>query len=144
QGYGKLAKLAGDFRDEVKTKIATLTGRRQFWERAFEGEVSQLMFAGNEDAAAARLQADLDNTASAINEKSTADNTSTESHTVKNPMGEVYIVGAGPGDPELLTFKALRLMQQADIVYYDALRSEERRVGKEWRTMSWAVNGRSK
>ena len=125
QGYGKLAKLAGDFRDEVKTKIPTLTGRRQFWERAFEGDVSQLMFAGNEDAAAARLQADLDNTASAINEKSTADNTSTESHTVKNPMGEVYIVGAGPGDPELLTFKALRLMQQADIVYYDALVSPQ-------------------
>ena len=125
QGYGKLAKLAGDFRNEVKTKIPTLTGRRQFWERAFEGDVSQLMFAGNEDAAAARLQADLDNTASAINEKSTADNTSTESHTVKNPMGEVYIVGAGPGDPELLTFKALRLMQQADIVYYDALVSPQ-------------------
>ncbi|MGP5068656.1 MULTISPECIES: siroheme synthase CysG [Psychrobacter] len=125
QGYGKLAKLAGDFRNEVKTKIPTLTGRRQFWERAFEGEVSQLMFAGNEDAAAARLQADLDNTASAINKKSTADNTSTESHTVKNPMGEVYIVGAGPGDPELLTFKALRLMQQADIVYYDALVSPQ-------------------
>ena len=125
QGYGKLAKLAGDFRDEVKTKIPTLTGRRQFWERAFEGDISQLMFAGNENAAAARLQADLDNTASAINEKNTADNTSTESQTVKNTMGEVYIVGAGPGDPELLTFKALRLMQQADIVYYDALVSPQ-------------------
>ncbi|WP_413501095.1 siroheme synthase CysG [Psychrobacter maritimus] len=125
QGYGKLAKLAGEFRSEVKTKIPTLTGRRQFWERAFEGQVSQLMFAGNEKEAAAQLQADLDNTASAINEKNTADNTSTESQTVKNTMGEVYIVGAGPGDPELLTFKALRLMQQADIVYYDALVSPQ-------------------
>lgn len=125
QGYGKLAKLAGEFRSEVKTKIPTLTGRRQFWERAFEGQVSQLMFAGNEKEAAAQLQADLDNTATAINEKNTADNTSTESQTVKNTMGEVYIVGAGPGDPELLTFKALRLMQQADIVYYDALVSPQ-------------------
>ena len=54
QGYGKLAKLAGEFRSEVKTKIPTLTGRRQFWERAFEGQVSQLMFAGNEKEAAAQ------------------------------------------------------------------------------------------
>ena len=125
QGYGKLAKLAGEFRHEVKTKIPTLTGRRQFWERAFEGKVSQLMFAGNEKEAAAQLQADLDSTASAINEKNTVDNTSTESQTMQNGIGEVYIVGAGPGDPELLTFKALRLMQQADIVYYDALVSPQ-------------------
>ena len=125
KGYGKLAKLAGDFRGEVKAKIPTLTGRRQFWEKAFEGEVSQLMFAGNEKEAAAQLQADLDNTASDINGKNTADDTSTEFQTVKNTMGEVYIVGAGPGDPELLTFKALRLMQQADIVYYDALVSPQ-------------------
>ncbi|MDN3398793.1 siroheme synthase CysG [Psychrobacter sp. APC 3426] len=125
QGYGKLAKLAGEFRAEVKTKIPTLTGRRQFWERAFEGDVSQLMFAGNEKEAAAQLQADLDHTAAAISAENAVDNTSTESQTVKNTMGEVYIVGAGPGDPELLTFKALRLMQQADIVYYDALVSPQ-------------------
>ena len=125
QGYGKLAKLAGDFRTEVKTKIPTLTGRRQFWERAFEGEVSQLMFAGNENEAAAKLQADLDKTAAAISEKSVADDISKTSQTMQNAIGEVYIVGAGPGDPELLTFKALRLMQQADIVYYDALVSPQ-------------------
>ena len=138
QGYGKLAKLAGDFRSEVKSKIPTLTGRRQFWERAFEGQVSQLMFAGNETEAAAQLQADLDSTAAALH---TADNTGTaieatkaaantaissdESEKGLPPVGEVYIVGAGPGDPELLTFKALRLMQQADIVYYDALVSPQ-------------------
>ncbi|WP_372843991.1 siroheme synthase CysG [Psychrobacter sp.] len=119
QGYGKLARLAGEFRGEVKAKIPTLTGRRQFWERAFEGKVSQLMFAGNEIEAIAQLQADLDNTAATMTAKDTIE---TEP---KNTVGEVYIVGAGPGDPELLTFKALRLMQQADIVYYDALVSPQ-------------------
>lgn len=152
QGYGKLAKLAGEFRGEVKAKIPTLTGRRQFWERAFEGQVSELMFAGNETQAAEQLQKDLDNTAAHIanniahkdaptssysdtQEKNTASTTapvladeSNTDHTADKsvtPVGEVYIVGAGPGDPELLTFKALRLMQQADIVFYDALVSPQ-------------------
>ena len=137
QGYGKLAKLAGDFRSEVKAKIPTLTGRRQFWERAFEGQVSQLMFSGNDTQAAELLRADLEQTAAAIHK---ADNTDdavaslapqTEQSVTdtaaasQTTVGEVYIVGAGPGDPELLTFKALRLMQQADIVYYDALVSPQ-------------------
>ena len=151
QGYGKLAKLAGEFRGEVKAKIPTLTGRRQFWERAFEGQVSQLIFAGNESQAKAQLQADLNSTAQQIvRENSISLNShganvkaasvtapvlvdefpTNDSHdnTVAKPtqpVGEVYIVGAGPGDPELLTFKALRLMQQADIVYYDALVSPQ-------------------
>lgn len=136
QGYGKLAKLAGDFRSEVKAKIPTLTGRRQFWERAFEGQVSQLMFAGNEAEAATHLKADLDSTAAAISKKSDDTNLVEESDTITPNVidesekdlpvvGEVYIVGAGPGDPELLTFKALRLMQQADVVFYDALVSPQ-------------------
>ncbi|WP_352337775.1 siroheme synthase CysG [Psychrobacter sp. 16-MNA-CIBAN-0192] len=127
QGYGKLAKLAGEFRHEVKAKIPTLTGRRQFWERAFEGKVSELMFAGNEAQAAAQLQADLDHTAAQISKnlepQEEPKNEAIQSQT--QPVGEVYIVGAGPGDPELLTFKALRLMQQADIVFYDALVSPQ-------------------
>jgi len=136
QGYGKLAKLAGEFRSEVKAKIPTLTGRRQFWERAFEGQVSQLMFAGNETEATAQLKADLDSTAAAISKKSDDANAvkeidtiaptlSDESEKELSAVGEVYIVGAGPGDPELLTFKALRLMQQADVVFYDALVSPQ-------------------
>ena len=140
QGYGKLAKLAGEFRSEVKNKIPTLTGRRQFWERAFEGKVSELIFAGNETEATAQLQKDLaetakkianqhsDDTELATNSAANLDNQDTDSdisNKGKNPVGEVYIVGAGPGDPELLTFKALRLMQQADIVFYDALVSPQ-------------------
>ena len=136
QGYGKLATLAGEFRSEVKAKIPTLTGRRQFWERAFEGQVSQLMFAGNETEATAQLKADLDSTAAAISKKSDDANSVRESDAIKHvasdelekslpAVGEVYIVGAGPGDPELLTFKALRLMQQADVVFYDALVSPQ-------------------
>ena len=151
QGYGKLAKLAGEFRGEVKAKIPTLTGRRQFWERTFEGQVSQLIFAGNETQATLQLQADLDSTAAQIvrenslNSNSDIANVQASSTTApvltgnfptdnshgntvaksNQPVGEVYIVGAGPGDPELLTFKALRLMQQADIVYYDALVSPQ-------------------
>ncbi len=136
QGYGKLAKLAGEFRSEVKAKIPTLTGRRQFWERAFEGQVSQLMFAGNETEAIAQLKADLDSTAAAISKKSDDTDSVKESDAIKPAtsdesekslpaVGEVYIVGAGPGDPELLTFKALRLMQQADVVFYDALVSPQ-------------------
>ncbi|MDN3453845.1 MULTISPECIES: siroheme synthase CysG [unclassified Psychrobacter] len=136
QGYGKLAKLAGEFRTEVKAKIPTLTGRRQFWERAFEGQVSQLMFAGNETEATAHLKADLERTAAAISKKSDDASAVKETDTIaatlsdeseKNlpAVGEVYIVGAGPGDPELLTFKALRLMQQADVVFYDALVSPQ-------------------
>ena len=168
QGYGKLAKLAGEFRAEVKTKIPTLTGRRQFWERAFEGQVSQLMFAGNEAQATAQLKADLENTVATLEDSAnntispneyhpvTANNQHANEHSIESlsatapvstneltatqnaaiqnnsqtkpaqvAVGEVYIVGAGPGDPELLTFKALRLMQQADIVYYDALVSPQ-------------------
>ncbi|MGP5553443.1 uroporphyrinogen-III C-methyltransferase [Psychrobacter celer] len=166
QGYGKLAKLAGEFRSEVKRKIPTLTGRRQFWERAFEGQVSQLMFAGNEREATAQLKADLESTVAALedsanhsvdpdahnptNSPATTTSQHSQSHSTESlsanapvatdkltttqhnninqaqaAVGEVYIVGAGPGDPELLTFKALRLMQQADIVYYDALVSPQ-------------------
>lgn len=120
QGYGKLAKLAGDMRDEVKSKIPTLTGRRQFWEKAFEGKVSELMFAGRVSDAQQALKQQLEQTHQQLSNKKGDDE-----QTNAKPVGEVYIVGAGPGDPELLTFKALRLMQQADIVYYDALVSKE-------------------
>ncbi len=106
-GYSKLAVLAGSFRDRVKAKFATINQRRSFWETVLQGQVAETMLAGREQDAYQLMEKKL----------SDAD--------AKMPAGEVYLVGAGPGDPELLTFKALRLMQQADVVLYDALVSKE-------------------
>jgi len=101
--YGRLADLAGIFREQVKQRLSTMQERRIFWENIFEGPIAEQMLAGREDAARHELQQALDNAASTGNQ------------------GEVYLVGGGPGDPDLLTFKALRLMQKADVVVYDAL-----------------------
>ncbi|CAC9555841.1 Precorrin-2 oxidase (EC 1.3.1.76) @ Sirohydrochlorin ferrochelatase activity of CysG (EC 4.99.1.4) / Uroporphyrinogen-III methyltransferase (EC 2.1.1.107) [uncultured Gammaproteobacteria bacterium] len=104
--YGKLATLAGNFRNQVKAKFSHIEDRRYFWEKAFSGVVAEKVFAGKVDEAQADLQAQLDGSAD-------------------SDIGEVYLVGGGPGDPDLLTFKALRLMQQADVILYDRLVSDE-------------------
>ncbi len=106
--YGELAELAGKFREKVKHTLPHLTARRQFWEQALTGNVAESVFANNPEKAEAQLQDLLQHYQENID---------------KNPekLGKVYIVGAGAGDPELLTFKALRLMQQADIIFYDNL-----------------------
>lgn len=133
QHYGKLAKMAGDFRDEVKEKLPTINARRKFWEHAFTGSVAELVFAGNHDTAQTQLETDLHTLSQLYQTNSQNKNDLDNDHdsapninsNINNNDGEVYIVGAGAGDPELLTFKALRLMQQADIVFYDALVSDE-------------------
>lgn len=103
--YGKLAQLVGGFRTQVIAKFPKAEQRRHFWEVVLEGRVTELLFQGNELAANHALQ-------SAIDED------------FAEESGEVYLVGAGPGDPDLLTFKALRLMQRADVVVYDRLVSQ--------------------
>ncbi len=101
-GYGRLAAWMGRFRPQVKARIAGGTARRRFWERVLEGQIGETFLAGREAEAERLLTASL--TAGTVDE-----------------VGEVYLVGAGPGDPDLLTFRALRLMQKADVVLYDRL-----------------------
>lgn len=101
--YAKLAMLAKKFRDKVKSHFSYPEQRRIFWEKILQGPVAEQALAGQLQQAEQQLQNLLDN----------CHDTS--------PQGEVYLIGAGPGDPDLLTFKALRLMQQADVILYDRL-----------------------
>ena len=101
-GYGRLAAMAAAFRGEVQARF-TPRERRRFWERVLQGPIAELVFTGRDDEARKALRETLDDT-----------------HLAQSG-GEVYLVGAGPGDPDLLTFRALRLMQQADVVVYDRL-----------------------
>jgi uroporphyrin-III C-methyltransferase/precorrin-2 dehydrogenase/sirohydrochlorin ferrochelatase len=109
-GYGRLAALAGAFRDRVKARFKPQE-RRRFWERTLQGPIAELVFSGRDAEARAALQAALDDKRLA-------------GQGLSLTGGEVSLVGAGPGDPDLLTFRALRLMQQADVVVYDRLVSQ--------------------
>lgn len=102
--YGKLASMMKSVRKEVKEKIPNQTQRRRFWESILQGPVAELLFSGHEDKALSILKQQISNP----NENF-------------DRQGEVYLVGGGPGDPDLLTFRALRLMQQTDVVLYDRL-----------------------
>ncbi|MEZ5529125.1 MAG: siroheme synthase CysG [Porticoccaceae bacterium] len=106
-GYGKLAALAGKYRNKVKTRIDSSLARKAFWEEVFEGDIAEFVYSERLKEAEQRLEQKL---------KEQQDT---------NKVGEVYLVGGGPGDPDLLTFRALRLMQKADIVLYDRLVSKE-------------------
>jgi uroporphyrin-III C-methyltransferase/precorrin-2 dehydrogenase/sirohydrochlorin ferrochelatase len=103
--YSRLAAFAERFRNIVKQRVSDAAKRRIFWENVFEGVVAEKVLTGDEAGAEAMLQQMLKD----------EDNIR---------RGEVYLVGAGPGDPDLLTFRALRLMQKADVVVYDALVSK--------------------
>jgi uroporphyrin-III C-methyltransferase/precorrin-2 dehydrogenase/sirohydrochlorin ferrochelatase len=100
--YGRLAEFAGNFRALVKEHISDESSRRLFWEQTVDGTVGELVLAGREQKAEALLRQRL------------ADTSTT-------PCGEVYLIGAGPGDPDLMSFKAVRLLQTADVVLHDRL-----------------------
>lgn len=100
-GMGKLAEFSGKWRAAVKVKIVNPDERRIFWEDLYASPLKEQVFNDNMAEADRLIEQAL--------------------MQWQKPKGEVYLVGAGPGDPELLTLKALRLMQQADVVIYDRL-----------------------
>ena len=104
--FGDLAAFAGSFREAVKANIPA-DQRRIFWSDVFGGAVAQRFLQGDEVGA---REAMID----ALNRPQT-----------EQREGVVHIVGAGPGDPELLTLKALRLLQEADVILHDRLVSNE-------------------
>ena len=103
--YGVLAEIAGEYRQKVKDRFSKIKDRRAFWEFIFSGVIAEKVFSGRINEAKDDIEKQL-KLASQME------------------LGEVYLVGAGPGDPDLLTFKALRLIQQADVVLYDRLVSK--------------------
>jgi uroporphyrin-III C-methyltransferase/precorrin-2 dehydrogenase/sirohydrochlorin ferrochelatase len=106
-GYGRIGVIAGEFRDKVKAKFATSQERRIFWEDVLQGPIVERILSGQEATARQALEDVL------------SGKSDLKQH------GEVYLVGGGPGDPDLLTFRALRLMQQCDVCVYDKLVSPE-------------------
>ena len=102
--YGELASLLGGLRERVKAALPDATARRRFWEDVLDGPIAELFFAGRRAQATAAIETLL-----------------TSSKTAPRRRGEVYLIGTGPGDPDLLTFRALRLMQLADVIVHDRL-----------------------
>lgn len=104
----RLGEFSEKYRDKVKGALSSVTDRRYFWEEVLDGDIGENVLQGNQELASEQLDTAL--TSYANGDK---------------PAGQVYLVGAGPGDPDLLTFRALRLMQKADVVVYDRLVSKE-------------------
>ncbi len=106
---GRLARFAEIFRSQVRKTLIESRTRRHFWDRVFDGRVGELALAGDEIAARRELIRLLDDVRNAP----------------APAAGMVHLVGAGPGDPDLLTLKAHRLLQRADAIVYDRLVSPE-------------------
>ena len=104
---GALANFMGAQRARVRQALSAWA-RRAFWERVADGPVATRVLAGDEPGARASLDREL-HAARLTGTGATA------------PLGEVYLIGAGPGDPDLLTLRALQLLQQADVILYDRL-----------------------
>ncbi|MGC3982623.1 MAG: siroheme synthase CysG [Steroidobacteraceae bacterium] len=112
ESLGKLARLSGALRGKVKQQVSNADARRRFWERFFDGDIAADVLAGREQQAQQSIEQAIDDGLQ-------------QSDGRAQPLGEVALVGAGPGDPGLLTIRALRVMQNADVVVYDRLVSNE-------------------
>lgn len=99
-----LSRWAESWRVAIKQKISTAEERQQFWEYLLSGKITRWVLANNTAQADAEVEHQL--------------------QLPQRNMGQVFLVGAGPGDPDLLTVKALKLIQQAEVVLYDRLVSE--------------------
>ena len=104
---GEFAEILGSFRERVKSQIGKFSDRVRYWESLLESDIPELAYSGNSSAAIKRIEESL------------------LQFGQESAVGEVYLVGAGPGDPDLLTLRALRLMHKADVVLYDRLVSEQ-------------------
>jgi uroporphyrin-III C-methyltransferase / precorrin-2 dehydrogenase / sirohydrochlorin ferrochelatase len=110
---GDLANFIGSFRKSIHARIPEFPLRRRFWERVVDGPIAELVLGGRKDEAEKALKEISDPSAFAgADARGKAE-------------GSVTLVGAGPGDPDLLTVKALRALQDADVVFYDELVSPE-------------------
>lgn len=106
--FGKLADLLGRFRQRAKDVVTDPDKRKIFWEGTINGPIAESVLAGDTAKAEQQLEKELN------------DISQTVKRLVKR-VGEVYLIGAGPGDPDLMTFRAQRLLQKADVVLYDRL-----------------------
>jgi uroporphyrin-III C-methyltransferase/precorrin-2 dehydrogenase/sirohydrochlorin ferrochelatase len=102
---GELASWAGQVRERVRLALPDLNHRRRFWDQLFDGNIPSALLAGRRPEAQAMLDEQLRAAGRGQSPR----------------RGEVYLIGAGPGDPDLLTLRALQLLQQADVVLYDRL-----------------------
>ena len=109
QRLGALARFMGERRKAVQRALGILA-RRPFWERIVSGVVGSRVLAGDEAGAEKAFESEL-----------RTSHLTTSPETGRTGLGEVYLIGAGPGDPDLLTLRALQLLQQADVVLYDRL-----------------------
>ncbi len=110
KAYGQLAKLVGAYRPRVKAALPNTKDRSIFWHRVLQGPLAEAVFSGKHEEAENLLQKHLIELDSGLD------------RVMSN--GEVFLIGAGPGDPDLLTLRAFRLLQKADVVLYDALVSD--------------------
>lgn len=101
---GRMAETASYWRQHLQNRLTTPAERRRFWERVFNGRFASLILAGNQAAAEKELERELTQP--------------------PRQVGEIILVGAGPGDAGLLTLRGLQVIQQADVVFYDHLVTE--------------------